>query len=63
MPTDIEGSYCEQGYRLAEGLAWEMVAERRRRWAIAEILVPIAVSPGCIGWGVPHVVGKPLKHP
>ena len=63
MPTDIERSYCEQGYRLPEGLTWEMVAERRERWDIAEIFVPIAISPGCLGWGVPHIDGKPLKHP
>lgn len=63
MPNDIERSYCEQGYRLPEGLTWEMVAERRRRLDIAGLFVPIEVSPGCIGWGVPHVDGVPLKHP
>ena len=63
MPTDIEHSYCEQGYRLPEGLTWEMVAERRARWDIDDIFVPIAVSPGCVGWGVPHIGGVPLKHP
>ena len=63
MLTKIERSYLEQGYRLPEGLTWEMVAERRVRWAIAEIFVPVAVAPGCIGWGVPHIRGVPLKHP
>lgn len=63
MPTDIERSYLEQGYRLPEGLSWTMVAERRERWDIPGIFVPIAVAPGCLGWGVPHVGGMPLKHP
>ena len=63
MPTEIERSYVEQGYRLPEGLTWEMVAERRARWAIAPIFVPVAVAPGCVGWGVPHIRGVPLEHP
>ena len=63
MPTEIERSYVEQGYRLPEGLTWEMVAERRARWAIAAIFVPVAVAPGCVGWGVPHIRGVPLEHP
>jgi hypothetical protein len=63
MPTAIERSYVEQGYRLPEGLTWAMVAERRERWAIADIFVPVAVAPGCIGWGVPFRDGVPLRHP
>jgi hypothetical protein len=63
MPTEIEQSYLDQGYELPDFLTWEMVAERRRRWDIPEIFVPIAVGPGCLGWGVPHVDGKPLRHP
>ena len=63
MPTDIERSYVEQGYRLPEGLTWAMVAERRARWAIADIYVPVAVGPGCVGWGVPFRHGVPLEHP
>ena len=63
MPTAIERSYVEQGYRLPEGLTWDMVAERRARWAIAGIFVPVAVAPGCVGWGVPHVDGRPLRQP
>jgi hypothetical protein len=63
MPSDIERSYEAQGYRLPDGLTWDMVAERRARWAIAAIYVPIAVTPGCVGWGVPHVGGVPLRHP
>jgi len=63
MPTKIELSYLEQGYRLPEGLTWEMVAERRARWDIAGILVPDALAPGCVGWGVPHIHGVPLRHP
>lgn len=63
MPTDIERFYVEQGYRLPDGLSWKIVAELRARWAVADIFVPIAVAPGCIGWGVPHVRGVPLRHP
>ncbi|HEX5258976.1 MAG TPA: hypothetical protein VFW35_09380 [Sphingomicrobium sp.] len=63
MPTDIERSYVEQGYHLPGGLTWDMVAERRARWAISEIFVPIAVAPGCVGWGVPYRNRVPLKHP
>ena len=63
MPSAIERSYLEQGYRLPDGFTWEMVDERRRRWEIDAIFVPIAVSPFCLGWGVPHVDGRPLKHP
>ena len=63
MPTDIERSYLEQGYRLPKGLTWAMVAERRARWTIADIHGPVAVAPGCVGWGVPHLNGVPLGHP
>ena len=63
MPTRIERSYLEQGYRLPDGLTWGQVAERRARWAIADIYVPVAVAPGCVGWGVPYIDGVPLKHP
>jgi hypothetical protein len=63
MPTEIEQSYLDQGYRLPEGLTWDMVAERRARWDIPAIFVPVAVAPGCVGWGVPHIDGIPLRHP
>ena len=63
MPTRIERSYLEQAYRLPDGLTWAMVAERRARWAIADIFVPVAVAPGCVGWGVPYIDGVPLRHP
>ncbi|HEX5420176.1 MAG TPA: hypothetical protein VFY39_09265 [Gammaproteobacteria bacterium] len=63
MPTEIEQAYLEQGYVLPDGLTWEMIAERRARWDIPDIFVPIAVAPGCLGWGVPFVDGVPLKHP
>jgi len=63
MPTDIERAYLEQGYRLPEGLTWDMVDERRARWGIRPIMVPVTVGPGCLGWGVPFIGGKPLKHP
>jgi hypothetical protein len=63
MPTDIERSYLEQGYQLPEGLTWAMVAERRARWAIAHIFVPVAVAPGCVDWSVPYIDGVPLRHP
>jgi hypothetical protein len=63
MPTDIERSYVEQGYELPHGLTWELVAARRARWAIRDIYVPVAVAPSCIGWGVPHIGGVPLRRP
>lgn len=63
MPTAIERAYLDQGYALPEGLSWDKVAERRERWDIPDIFVPLAVAPGCLGWGVPHVGGVPLKHP
>ncbi len=63
MPTAIERFYEEQGYRLPEGLSWEMVADRRARWDIAAIFVPVATAPGCLGWGVPFIHGRPLDHP
>ena len=63
MPTEIERSYLEQGYRLPEGLTWDMVAQQRPRWAIDDIFVPIAFAPGCVGWGVPYIGGVPLRHP
>jgi len=62
MPTAIEQSYLDQGWRLPEGFSWAMVAERRARWNIPDIFVPIAVAPGCVGWGVPYVDGVPLRH-
>ena len=63
MPTPIEQSYLDQGYRLPEGVTWEMVEKRRARWAIADIYVPVAVAPGCLGWGVPYIGAEPLEHP
>jgi hypothetical protein len=63
MPTEIERSYVEQGYCLPEGLTWKMVAERRVRWAISGIFVPVAVAPGCAAWGVPYIDGVPLRNP
>ena len=63
MPTSIEQSYLDQGHRLPEGLTWRMVAERRARWGIAAIFVPIALAPGCLGWGVSFIHGVPLRHP
>jgi len=62
MPTEIEQSYLDQGYRLSEGLTWDIVAELRARWDIPAIFVPVAVAPGCLGWGVPHIDGVPLRH-
>lgn len=64
MPTDIEQSYLDQGYVLPDGMTWADVAERRACWGIDPIHVPIARTPGtCIGWGVPIVDGRHLKHP
>jgi hypothetical protein len=63
MPTPIEQSYLDQGYVLPAGLSWESVAQARARWDIEEIFVPVALAPGCIGWGVPFVDGRHLRHP
>jgi hypothetical protein len=63
MPTTIELSYLRQGYRLPDGLTWPMVASARERRDIDPVFVPVAVAPGCIGWGVPFLDGKPLSHP
>lgn len=63
MPTPIELAYLEQGYTLPERLTWEMVAERRARWGVPDILVPVAMAPGCLSWGVPFLNGVPLRHP
>jgi hypothetical protein len=63
MPTDIERDYLAQGYELPEGLDWARVAELRAHWGVSPIFVPLALGPGCIGWGVPFVDGRPLKHP
>ncbi len=63
MPTEIERAYMEQGFELPDGVTRKMVAEGRARWSIPDIFVPVALAPGCLGWGVPHVGGKPLKHP
>lgn len=62
MPTQIGRSYEKQGYLLPEGFTWAMVAERRARWGIADIFVPVAVARGCVGWGVPYIGGVPLEH-
>jgi hypothetical protein len=63
MPTDIELSYLEQGYQLPDGLDWARVAALRARRDIDPIFVPLTLSPGCIGWGVPFVDGRHLRHP
>jgi hypothetical protein len=61
-PTPVERSYLEQGYVLPGGCTWEIVAEQRARWDIAAIFVPVTVAPGCVGWGVPFIDGRPLEH-
>lgn len=63
MPTAIEQSSLDQGYVLPEPLTWDDVDERRERWNIEAIFVPLALAPGCLSWGVPVVNGKPLSHP
>jgi hypothetical protein len=64
MPTEIERSYVEHGYRLPDGMTWADVAAQRAHWEINPIFVPIARVPGaCIGWGVPIVNGRHLEHP
>ncbi len=61
MPTDIERSCLDQGYRLPQGLSWAMIGERRARWRIAPIFGPVAVAPDCVGWGVLYIGGKPIR--
>ena len=63
MPTEIEKGYEEQGYKLPEGWTWERVAALREKWDVGAIYVPEAVDGGVVGWGVPVVDGKFLKHP
>jgi hypothetical protein len=54
MPTDIERSCEEHGFRLPEDPIWEIVAEQPARWAIGDICVPVGVALGCLAWGVPY---------
>lgn len=61
MPSAIEQAYVEQGYRHPGELNWDAVERHRAAWDIDPILVPVAVGPGCIGWGVPFIDGKPLS--
>jgi hypothetical protein len=61
--SEIEQAYVDQGYRLPEGLSWQAVQASRAKWAVEQILVPVAVAPGCVGWGAPFIDGRPLKHP
>lgn len=63
MRNEIEQGYIDQGYRLPDGLTWERVNALRARWEVSPLLVPEAVAGGCIGWGVPFVDGKPMRHP
>jgi hypothetical protein len=63
MPNAIEQGYIEQGYCLPEGLTWDRVDTLRAHWGVNPLLVPEVVGHGCIGWGVPFIDGKPLKHP
>jgi len=62
MPTNIELSCLNQGYSLPRGLTSAMVAERLMNWGVHPSFVPIGVAPGCVGWGIPLVDGKALKH-
>jgi hypothetical protein len=62
VPSEIEQAYVDQGYRLPKGLSWQAVQASRAKWAVDPILVPVAVAPGCVGWGVPFIDWKPLKH-
>lgn len=59
--TPIEKAYVEQGYKLPDGLTWEMVAEARARNDTPAFMVPVAMAPGCVAWAVPYIDGKPLK--
>jgi hypothetical protein len=63
MRSEIEQGYIDQGYRLPEGLTWERVDALRQHWGVNSLLVPEVVASGCIGWGVPFVDGRPMRHP
>jgi hypothetical protein len=63
MRNKIEQGYIDQGYQLPAGLTWARVDALRLHWRVNPLLVPEAVGGGCIGWGVPFVDGKPMKHP
>ena len=63
MRSEIEQGYIDQGYTLPEGMTWERVDELRARWGVNPLLVPEVVAGGCVGWGVPCVDGKPMRHP
>jgi len=64
MPANTEQTSLDQGDQLPGGLSRrEKVTERSARRNIPAILVPIAVAPGCLGWGVPNRGGRPVEHP
>lgn len=61
--SPIEANYVGQGYALPTGLSWADVATLRANGAHPAQMVPLAVAPGCIAWGVPIVAGEYLLHP
>jgi hypothetical protein len=63
MPIPIERASVDGADARPGGLTWVRVAERRVRRDIPEILVPVAVVPGWVGRGVPHVDRVPLRRP
>lgn len=36
---------------LPVGWTWERVEAQRAKWDIDPNMVPIAIAPGCVGWG------------
>ena len=53
------------GHRQRQPEAGAQLAPKKivRHQQYAPLVVPEAVAGGCIGWGVPFVDGKPMRHP
>jgi hypothetical protein len=60
--TKIEEGYVAQGFTLPAGWTWARVAERRARYGVGAIYVPVANGHGCVAWGVPMIDGEFLTH-
>jgi len=55
--------YRAQGYQFPEGWTEADVLREQKRLHMEHIYVPVCVVPGVVGWGVPMVDGKYMKHP
>lgn len=43
---------------LPDGFTWDRVEELRRKWDIADNMVPVAVAPGVVAWGTINSVRR-----